>query len=232
MKTIGLLGGTSWQSTADYYRIINERTHKNRGGQHSAKIILNSLDFDEFVERMLVEKWDEVLEMLLVGVSQLERGGADFFLLCTNTMHKVAPELERRSCIPMLHIVDATISEIKSQEFASVGLLGTKFVMEQDFYRERLAAQGISVVVPHAEDRQLVHKTIFHELCHGKVTIESKIEFQRIIANLSQEGAEGVVLGCTEIGMLISQSEVQTPLFDTTRIHAEMAVEMAYEPGD
>ena len=232
MKTIGLLGGMSWQTTADYYRLINERTQKTRGGQHSAKIALCSLDFDEIVEKMLAERWEDVLETLCEGVSRLEKGGAEFFLLCTNGMHRFIPELEKRASIPMLHIADAAIHEIKSQEFSRVGLIGTKFVMEQDFYRERLSAQGISTVIPVNEDRERIHSTIIKELCHGKISEQAKSEFQRVVADLAAEGAEGVVLGCTEIGMLLHERDVAIPLFDTTRIHAETAVEMAYEPGD
>jgi aspartate racemase len=228
MKTIGLLGGMSWESTVGYYREINEGMKQKLGGLHSAKIVLYSIDFDPIEKLQHSGDWDATSRILEDAARRIEAGGADFFLICTNTMHKVAEQIESAVSIPLLHIADATAEAIIQAGVKTVGLLGTAFTMEQEFYKGRLAEKyGLNVVVPNALDRKMVHNIIYQELCLGRVEQTSKQEYIRIVNELTEMGAEGVILGCTEIGMLISQDDTKAILYDTTKIHAAKAVEWA-----
>ncbi|HEY8464617.1 MAG TPA: aspartate/glutamate racemase family protein [Bacillota bacterium] len=227
MKTIGLLGGMSWESTVEYYRLINEAVKSRCGGLHSAKCLLYSVDFEEIEYYQRTDNWDKAAQVLAGAAQSLEKGGADFIILCTNTMHKVFSEIQRSIRIPMLHIADATANEIKARGIKQVGLLGTRYTMEQDFYKSRLEQVGINVLIPEENERKIVNKVIYEELCLGKILQASKEDYQRIILGLEAKGAEGVILGCTEIGLLIKQEDLPIPLFDTTRIHALKAVENA-----
>ena len=228
MKTIGLLGGMSWESTVGYYREINAGVKEKLGGLHSAKIVLNSVDFAPIEKLQQRGDWDATADILCEAARSVEAGGADFLLICTNTMHKVADQVENAITIPLLHIADATAEVLVQMQIKKVGLLGTAFTMEQTFYKGRLAEKyGLKVVVPEAVDRQLVHDVIYQELCLGTVKQASKQEYLRIVDQLNEKGAEGVILGCTEIGMLIGQTDTATTLFDTTKIHAAKAVEWA-----
>ena len=228
MQTIGLLGGMSWESTETYYREINEGIKARLGGLHSAKICLYSVDFDEIEKFQNSGNWAETAVILSDAAKRIEAGGADFLVICTNTMHKVAPEIEANINIPILHIADATADEIKAKGMSRVGLLGTRFTMEQNFYKGRLNGyHGIEVIVPAAADREIVHNVIYNELCIGKSSEESRKEYVRIIESLAEQGAEGVILGCTEIALLVQQQHTTVPLFDTTKIHAKKAVEKA-----
>jgi len=224
MKTIGLLGGMSWESTALYYRIINEETKRLCGGLHSAPIAMVSVDFQPIEELQHRDDWAGCAEILCEKAQRIEAAGADFLLIGTNTMHRVAAEIEAAIGIPLLHIADATAARIGSAGISRIGLLGTRFTMEQDFYKGRLQAHGLEVLVPPAADRDTVHRVIYEELCLGEVRKESRTEFQRIIDELAERGAEGVIEGCTEIAMLIGQQHTKTTLFDTTAIHAQEAV--------
>jgi aspartate racemase len=228
MKTIGLIGGMSWESTVTYYRKINERVKEKLGGLHSAKICLYSVDFDEIEKLQHSGNWAETAKILTDASKRVEAGGADFLVICTNTMHKVAPEIESAINIPILHIVDATAEQIKAKGYEKVGLLGTQFTMEQDFYKGRLIKpHGIEVIVPNHPDRELVHNVIFNELCLGKIDKKSRVDYIRIIENLAEREAQAVILGCTEISLLVQQEHTSVPLFDTTEIHALRAVEKA-----
>ncbi len=228
MKTIGLLGGMSWESTAGYYRAINEGVKKALGGLHSAKIALYSVDFDPIEKMQHAGNWTATAEALATAAKKIEAAGADFLLICTNTMHKVAPEVQTAIDIPLLHIADATGERLVNEGIKSVGLLGTAFTMEQAFYKDRLEDKfGLNVLVPDDRDRKIVHTVIYQELCLGKVIAESKRHYLRIIDELADEGAEAVILGCTEIGMLVGQADTEVMLFDTTAIHAEQAVAWA-----
>ncbi len=228
MKTIGLLGGMSWESTALYYRQINELVKEKMGGLHSAQIAMYSVDFQEIEELQHAGQWDATGEILSKAAEQVQNAGADFLLICTNTMHKVAPQIESAIDIPLLHIADATAERIKSQGIKDIGLLGTRFTMEQDFYAGRLRdAHGLNVILPSKQDRDIVHRVIYEELVLGVVREESRREYLRIMGALRAEGADGVIEGCTEIVMLVQQEHTEIPLFDTTSIHAEAAVEMA-----
>ncbi len=228
MKTVGLLGGMSWESTVEYYRAINEGIKDALGGLHSAKIVLYSIDFEPVEKLQHKGDWDGAAKILIKAAKNIQSAGADFLLICTNTMHKVADQIEAALDIPLLHIADATAEVIKCAEIQTVGLLGTSFTMEQDFYKGRLEEKlGLKVIVPNATDRQVVHNIIYQELCLGKLQAESKNEYLRIIDGLSNQGAEAVILGCTEIGMLVHQKDTNTRLLDTTAIHAEMAVRYA-----
>jgi aspartate racemase len=228
MKTIGLLGGMSWESTVGYYRVINEGVKKSLGGLHSAKIALYSVDFDPIEKLQHEEDWEGTAKILSEAALNVQAAGADFLLICTNTMHKVAKQIENAIDIPVLHIADATAEVLISNGVKKVGLLGTAFTMEHEFYKGRLVQKyGLDVLIPSEADRKIVHKIIYQELCLGKIVGESKAEYLRIIDNLANEGAEGVILGCTEIGMLVNQSDTGVRLFDTTAIHAEKAVEYA-----
>ena len=228
MKTIGLLGGMSWESTVGYYRAINEGIKNSLGGLHSAKIAMYSVDFDQIEKLQQKDDWGGTARILSQAAQCVESAGADFLLICTNTMHKVASEIEKAIKIPILHIADATAEVLLHKGIKTVGLLGTAFTMEQDFYKGRLSDKyRLNVLVPNKEDRQIVHKIIYQELCLGKIQPGSKAEYLRIIDLLANKGAEAVILGCTEIGMLVNQDDTKVKLFDTTAIHAEKAVEYA-----
>jgi len=228
MKTIGLLGGMSWESTALYYQWINELVKEKLGGLHSARIAMVSVDFQEIEELQHKNQWDESGEVLSKAARSVEAAGADFLVICTNTMHKVAPHIEEAIRIPLLHIADATAEEIKKQGMQTVGLLGTRFTMEQEFYAGRLQERhGLKVLIPNQEDRDIVHRVIYEDLVLGKVKERSREEYLRIMNKLREEGAEGVIEGCTEIVMLVEQKHTEIPLFDTTAIHARKAVEKA-----
>ena len=224
MKTIGLLGGMSWESTELYYRWINEETKRTLGGLHSAPIAMVSVDFHEIEALQHRGDWDAASLVLAEKACQVEAAGADLLLICTNTMHKVAEEVQAAISIPLLHLADATAARIKQAGMTSVGLLGTRFTMEHDFYRGRLEQQGLSVLVPSNEDREFVHKVIYEELCLGEVRDDSRVRYLKIIEQLVADGAEGVIEGCTEIVMLVKQEHTDIPLFDTTAIHAQEAV--------
>jgi len=228
MKTIGLLGGMSWESTVGYYRAINEGVKNSLGGLHSAKIILNSVDFDPIEKLQHNGDWDGTAAILSAAALGIQSAGADFLIICTNTMHKVAPEIEQAIRIPILHIADATAEVLIDNGIKTVGLLGTKFTMEQEFYKGRLTKKyGIKVIVPNDHDRKIVHNVIYQELCLGQIIENSKVEYLRIIKQLSTQGAEAVILGCTEIGMLVDQTDTLVKLLDTTAIHAAKAVAYA-----
>ena len=227
MKTIGLIGGMSWESTALYYRWLNLAIARRLGGFHSARVILFSVDFHEIELFQHRGEWDQAAAHLHDAAQSLERAGADFLVLCTNTMHKVADAITDGLDIPLLHIADATANVIKAAGHKSVGLLGTRFTMDQAFYRGRLEKMGLSVLVPAEEDRQIVNRVIYDELCLGNVRDDSRQQYRRIITDMVNSGAEGIVLGCTEIGMLVSANDSPVPTFDTTQIHAEAAAEYA-----
>lgn len=228
MKTIGLLGGMSWESSIGYYRAINEGIKNHLGGLHSAKIAMYSVDFDPIEKLQHEGDWEGTACILSEAAQKVQSAGADFLLICTNTMHKVAPQIEESIDIPLLHIADATAEELVREGIRTVGLLGTAFTMEQDFYKGRLSENyGLRVLVPNEDDRKIVHEIIYQELCLGKIEPDSKAEYLRIIDQLSTQGADAVILGCTEIGMLVSQSDTHVKLFDTTVIHAKKAVEYA-----
>ena len=227
MKTIGLIGGMSWESTVPYYQIINEEVKNRLGGLHSAKVILYSVEFDEIEKCQSNGDWEKSGDILGNAAKGLEAAGADFILICTNTMHKVAPQIQSMIHIPIIHIADATAEELEKCQIRSVGLLGTKYTMTQEFYRQRLIDRGIDVMIPDVEDIDAVNDIIFHELCIGKIKEKSRKKFQKIIDSLKDKGADGVILGCTEIGLLIHQADSSLPVFDTTVIHAKRAVEIA-----
>jgi aspartate racemase len=224
MKTIGLLGGMSWESTELYYRLINQGIKAKLGGLHSARIALVSVDFAEIEAMQMAGDWAAAGRALAQAARQVENAGADFLLICTNTMHKVAPQVEGAIGIPLLHLADATAARIKAAGMRTVGLLGTNFTMEQDFYRGRLERHGLDVLIPPKADRDVVHQVIYDELCLGIVEAASRAEFLRIMKDLRARGAEGIIEGCTEIVMLVQQEHTDIPLFDTTSIHAEAAV--------
>ena len=228
MKTIGLLGGMSWESTVTYYEVLNREIGKRLGGLHSARVLLLSVDFQQIETLQHEGKWDKLGEILAREAATLERAGADFLVLATNTMHLVAPAMEEAVSIPLLHIADATARRIEDSGIRSIGLLGTRFTMEKPFYRGRLEERhGLEVVVPAPEDREVIHRVIYEELVLGKILPESRREYQRIVQALQDEGAEGVILGCTESGLLLNQTDTQLPLFDTALIHAQAAAEFA-----
>ncbi|MDG0766730.1 aspartate/glutamate racemase family protein [Bacillus halotolerans] len=224
MKTIGLIGGMSWESSAEYYRIINEEIKKKLGGLHSAKCLLYSVDFKEIEHYQSVGAWEKAGEALGEVARSLEKAGADFIVICTNTMHKVLGYIQEMITIPILHIADATAEQIIRQDIRSVGLLGTKYTMEQDFYKSRIASHDINVIVPDDDERELINNIIYQELCLGEIKQSSKNVYKKIINNLVDRGAEGIILGCTEIGLLVKVEDSEVPLFDTTLIHAQKAV--------
>ncbi|SHG18401.1 aspartate/glutamate racemase family protein [Ornithinibacillus halophilus] len=227
MKTIGLIGGMSWESTAEYYRLINQLVNKKLGNLHSAKCILYSVDFEGIERYQTLGQWDKAGEELAeVGVN-LENAGADFILICTNTMHKVIEQIEGKVNIPILHIADATAELINQQGLQKIGLLGTKYTMEQDFYKSRIEEKEIEVITPAKAEREMINDIIFHELCHGEIRESSRKNYINVIERLIEQGAEGIILGCTEIGLLIKPEHSRVPLFDTTEIHARKAVEEA-----
>ena len=223
MKTIGLIGGMSWESTVTYYQIINETVKKELGGLHSSRCILYSVDFDEIEKCQSCGDWDKSGDILGQAARSLEKAGADFIVICTNTMHKVAPRIQSYISIPLLHIADVTTECLKDRGIKTVALLGTRYTMEQDFYKERLVQSGLQVLIPEEPQREMINRVIFDELCLGTISSESMAGFLAIIRGLGQKGAEGVILGCTEIGLLIRQEDTDIPLFDTTVIHARKA---------
>ena len=228
MKTIGMLGGMSWESTASYYKALNEGVKAELGGLHSAKISLYSVDFDEIEKLQHQGRWDETADILVKASKGVEAAGADFLMICTNTMHKVASQIEDNISIPLLHIADATAEQLVKDGIKRVGLLGTRFTMEQDFYKGRLQdAFQIDVVVPDEPQRQIVHDIIYNELCLGKINDQSREQYLKIIDDLRAQGADAIILGCTEIALLVQQQHTSAPLYDTTQIHAESAVKLA-----
>jgi len=227
MKTLGLLGGMSWESTVPYYRLINEAVKARLGGLHSAKILLASVDFAEVEALMRADRWDDAGQLLAGSAAVLERGGAGALVLCTNTLHKVAPAIERAVAIPLLHILDPTAAAVRRAGVSRVGLLATGFTMEAAFYVERLRQHGLEVLVPGAGDRLAIHRIIFEELCLGRVLDSSRRIYRGVIDRLAADGAEAVILGCTEIAMLLSPTDSALPLFDTTAIHAAYAADWA-----
>jgi aspartate racemase len=230
VKTIGLIGGMSWESSIEYYRIINEATRAKLGGLHSAKSLMVSVDFAEIEILQHQGKWIEAAQILIESAKSLENGGADFIVLCTNTMHKVADDIQANVNIPLLHIADATAQLVKEAGIQKIGLLGTRFTMEEEFYKGRLSQKyGLSVSVPNAPQRDTIHRVIYDELVLGRIEQNSKEQYVEIIRQMIAQGAEGIILGCTEIGLLIHDQDSPVPLFDTTRIHAEAAVEYALQ---
>ena len=229
MKTIGLLGGMSWESTTLYYRLINETTRDRLGGLHSAPIAMVSVDFAPIEELQHAGDWAALAEELEGAAQRIEAAGADMLLICTNTMHKGASDVAAAVGIPLLHIADATADVIEEAGYSTVGLLGTRFTMEEDFYRGRLEARGIRVLTPGEDDREVVHRVIYKELCQGVINDESRAHFVEIIGRLGREGAEAIIEGCTEIGMLVAPEHTSMPLLDTTVIHARAAVTKALE---
>lgn len=228
MKKIGLIGGMSWESSKVYYEIINKKVREILGGFHSSKCIMESVDFAEIEILQRKNDWDTLNKLMVSSAKNLEKANADIIILCTNTMHLCSEEIIKNISIPFLHIAEATGNQIKKQHINKVLLLGTKFTMEKDFFKKILINNfGVEVIIPNEKDRDIVHKTIYDELVRGKIESESRIEFLRIINNSIKKGAEGVVLGCTEIPLLIKDSDVDIPIFDTTKIHAESAVEFA-----
>lgn len=231
MRLLGLLGGMSWESSAEYHRLLNQGVRARLGGSHSARLLLYSVDFDEVARAQHAGDWDRTAEILVDGARRLERGGAELALLCTNTMHMVLPRVQEAVGIPFVHVVDVTAAAIRGAGQARVGLLGTRFTMEHGFYHERLRGHGIDAVVPEAADRALVHRVIYDELCRGELRPESRAELVRIIRSLAERGAEGVVLGCTEIPLLVRPADSPLPVYDTTALHVEAGLDQALAPG-
>lgn len=229
MKTIGLIGGMSWESSAEYYKFINEEVKHQLGGLHSAKCILFSVDFEEIEKYQVIGDWESAGHVLANAAISLEKAGVDFIVICTNTMHKVIDLIEENIQIPILHIADTTANQIKAHGIQKIGLLGTKFTMEQDFYKSRVEKYNIQVIVPEEAERAMVHQIIYDELCLGILKESSKEKYLDIINQLIAEGAEGIILGCTEIGLLIKQKDTEIPLFDTTKIHAIESVKQALQ---
>lgn len=227
MKTIGLIGGMSWESTVTYYQVINETVKKELGGLHSAKLLLYSVDFDEIEQYQTSGEWDKSAAVLASAAQGLEKAGADFILICTNTMHKVAPQVQARIQIPIIHIAEATADALKEHAITTVGLLGTKYTMTQDFYKDKLIAAGIEVVIPEGGDIEAVNSVIYQELCLGVIREASKAKYLEVIQTLADRGAQGIILGCTEIGLLVQQKDIPLPVFDTTLIHAQKAAYLA-----
>jgi aspartate racemase len=220
MKTMGLIGGMSWESTVSYYQIVNQVIKKELGGLHSAKLLLYSVDFQEIADYQEKGEWEKSGDVLAKAALNLENAGADFIVICTNTMHKVAPEIVARINIPLIHIAEATAETLIETGIHKVALLGTKYTMKEDFYKNKIEDAGIKVLIPEEEDINIINATIYEELCLGIISEKSKSEFLRIIAGLKKQGAEGVILGCTEIGLLIKSEDTDLPVFDTTYIHA------------
>lgn len=229
MKTLGLIGGMSWESTIPYYRILNERVRQRLGGLHSAKLLLHSVDFAEIEALQRADDWDAAGAILVDAARGLRAAGADAIVVCTNTMHLVAPAIEAAVDLPLLHIADTTAARIRAAGLSRVALLGTRFTMERDFYRRRIEAAGIDVIVPEAAQREKVHRVIYEELCLGRILDASRDAYRAIIADLVARGAQGVILGCTEIGLLVGEGDAVVPLFDTARIHAEAAADWALD---
>lgn len=230
MKTIGMIGGMSWESSLEYYRIINQTVKARLGSLHSAKSLMFSFDFAEIEALQMAGDWPKATTMMVQAAQQLEKGGADFVIICTNTMHKMAEVVQENINIPLLHIADATAAAIQAQGLHKIGLLGTNFTMEEDFYKGRLVDKfSLDVIVPGRPERQLVHDIIYDELCLGITQADSRTRYRQIMAEMAAAGAEGIILGCTEIGLLVNQNDSSVPLFDTTLIHAETAVTYALQ---
>ena len=228
MKTVGLIGGMSWESTVEYYRFINERVAQRLGGLHSAKCVLYSFDFAEIEALQHRGDWKEATRRMIHAAQAVERGGADFLVICTNTMHKMADDVQAAVSVPLLHIADATADRIKAQGLRKIGLLATRFTMEEEFYRGRLVERhGLDVVIPPETERHVIHEVIYNELCRGEIRDESRERFATIISGLAGAGCTGIILGCTEIGLLVKPEDSTVPLFDTARIHAEAAADEA-----
>ncbi|MFD1739023.1 aspartate/glutamate racemase family protein [Bacillus salitolerans] len=227
MKTIGLIGGLSWESTSVYYSYINRTIQKHLGGIHSAKSLVYSFDFEEIAKLQREGEWELATEKMVAAAKVLENGGADLIIICTNTMHLMANEVQRAINVPLIHIVDCVVEDIKEKKLTKVGLLGTRFTMEQPFYKELLTSKGIDVIIPEEQERQKVHDVIFGELCKGIIEPTSREDYISIINKLVERGAEGIILGCTEIPLLIHQSDIEIPLIDTTFIHATKVAELA-----
>ena len=228
MKTIGLIGGMSWESSLEYYKIVNETVKEKLGGLHSCKCLMYSVDFGVIEALQHQNKWDELTKLMIEAAQNLKHGGADFIVICTNTMHKMAPEIEHATGLNVLHIADVTGAAISKNQIQKVGLLGTRFTMEGDFYKKRLKDNyDIEVIIPEDTDRQIIHDIIYNELCLGVIKDDSRQKYIDIINKLCANGAEGIILGCTEIPLLIKQSDVLIPVYDTTKIHAESAVDFA-----
>ncbi len=228
MRTIGLVGGMSWESTLEYYRIINERVKERLGGFHSAKLILYSVDFDEVESRQHQGRWEELTGLMIDAARRIEKAGADCLVVCTNTMHLMADQVQAHIRIPLLHIADATGEAVRARKLKRVGLLGTRFTMEKDFYKGRLQDKyGLQVLIPDEKDRETIHSILYDELCLGKIAQRSKDAFREIIAKLETRGAQGIILGCTEIPLIVKQADYIIPLFDTTALHAEAAMAFA-----
>ncbi|MGB0841881.1 MAG: aspartate/glutamate racemase family protein [Pseudoalteromonas shioyasakiensis] len=229
MKTIGLIGGMSWESTQSYYQLLNQGVKNKLGGLHSAKIVLVSLDFAHIAALQKQQDWPQMAEILIKAAKQVEAAGADYLLICTNTMHKLAEQVQAAVAIPLLHIADAVGENLIQHNFKKVALLGTQFTMEQDFYKQRLADKfAIDVLIPDAQGRETVHRVIYDELCKGIISPESKAEYLTIIDDLTQQGAEAIILGCTEIALLVQQSDTSIPLLDSTALHCAMALENSF----
>jgi len=231
MKTIGLIGGMSWESTIPYYRLINEAVRERLGGLHSARLVLHSVDFAEIEQLQRAGEWDAAGAILAQAARGLEAAGAELLLIGANTMHKVAPAVAATVRIPLLHVADATAAAVKAAGLDTVGLLGTRFTMEQAFYVERLQQHGLTVIVPEADARALVHRVIYEELCRGRILDASRAAYREVMAALVAQGAQGIVLGCTEIALLVDAGDASVPLFDTTRLHAIAAVDWALGSG-
>ncbi|MGE7768610.1 aspartate/glutamate racemase family protein [Peribacillus sp. NPDC096540] len=229
MKTIGLIGGMSWESSLEYYRLINEEVKTKLGGLHSAKCILYSVDFEEIEGYQAEGDWESSGKLLGDVAQSLEKAGAEIIVICTNTMHKVIRYIEEKVSLPILHIADSTANQIQKSEISTVGLLGTKYTMEQDFYKTRIEFNGIKVLIPNDEDRKVINKVIYEELCLGEIQQSSRDYYKKVIKSLVDDGAEGIILGCTEIGLLVKPEDSEVPLFDTTEIHAIESVKMALE---
>jgi aspartate racemase len=228
MKTIGLVGGISWESTLEYYRVINQYTKERLGGFHSAKIVLYSVDFAEVEVRQHQGRWTELTGLMIDAAQRVERAGAELLVICANTMHKMVDDVQRNIRIPILHIGDVTAEAVKSRSIKKVGLLGTRFTMEQDFYKQRLIQNhGLEVIIPEEKEREDIHSILYNELCLGEIKERSKGTFRAIIGGLEARGAQGIILGCTEIPLLVSQEDYKIPLFDTTTLHARAAVDFA-----
>jgi aspartate racemase len=227
MKTIGLIGGMSWESTVTYYQLINEGIKDALGGLHSAKVLLYSVDFFEVEALMSRGEWDKAADLLGSVAARLEAAGADLILICTNTLHKVAPQVQSRIHVPLVHIAEAAAEALVARGISRVGLLGTKYTMTLDFYRDKLIERGIEVLIPEGDDIDLVNRVIFEELCLGIVKEDSRAEYLRVIESLQQRGAQGILLGCTELGLIVSSNDVTLPMFDTTEIHASKALALA-----
>ena len=229
MKTIGLIGGMSWESSLEYYRLINEEVKTKLGGLHSAKCILYSVDFEEIERYQADGDWESSGKLLGDVALSLEKAGAEMIVICTNTMHKVIGYIEEKVSLPILHIADSTAKQIQKSKISTVGLLGTKYTMEQDFYKTRIESNGIKVLIPNDEDRKVINKVIYEELCLGEIQQSSRDYYKKVIKGLVDDGAEGIILGCTEIGLLVKPEDSEVPLFDTAVIHAIEAVNMALE---